>query len=134
MHAKLIDDDELSYPPALLHEWRDTSEHMAALEARGFAIRRASPFPDLERKMPALVAEMRADLTKHPLTRQFIIMSKNWSYNGGRTPLFMYFLEDHPDLPSMMTIMEHKGAIYSIKFNNVDRYNFNEDFVDYLLG
>jgi len=34
-HAKLIDDDELTYTPAVLRDWKETSEHMAALEARG---------------------------------------------------------------------------------------------------
>jgi hypothetical protein len=50
-HAKLIDDDELTYNPAVLRDWKETAERMAALEARGFVIRKAQPFP-IWRKKP----------------------------------------------------------------------------------
>ena len=33
--AKLVDDDELTFTVAVLREWKETAEHMAALEARG---------------------------------------------------------------------------------------------------
>lgn len=133
-HAKIIDDDELAYPASLLREWKETAEHMAALETKGFEVRRAAPFPDLERKAPALIAEMRQDLNKSPLIRQFIILSKRVTYNPGATPFFVYYFEDHEYLLSMMTIMEHAGAIYDIAFNDVPRYNFKESFVRYLIG
>jgi hypothetical protein len=118
----------------MLREWRDTAEHMAALEARGYAIRKASPFPDIEKKAPTLIAEMREDLRGAPLTRQFVLLSRKWSYNAGPTPQFSYFFEDHEQLLGIMTIMEHGRAIYSAKFNRVDRYNFTEEFVSYLMG
>lgn len=133
-HAKLIDDDELTYTPAVLHEWKTTAEAMAALEARGYEVRRARPFQTLERKAPALIAEMRRDLYKSPLVREFIVLSKQMTYNGGGRPLFRYFLEDHDNLMAIMTVMIHYGAIYDIAFNSVPRYNFQEDFVDYLIG
>ena len=133
-HAKLIDDDELTYTPALLREWKDTAEHMAALEARGFAVRRASPFPGLERKAPKLIAEMREDFRQKPLVREFIVMSKGPVFNYGRTPLFTYHLEDHEYLLSLMTIMENAGAIYDASINSVPRYKFSEEFVAYLIG
>ena len=133
-HAKLIDDDELTYTPALLREWKDTAEHMAALEARGFAVRRASPFPGLEKKAPQLIAEMRADLHQSPLVREFILLSKGMMFNYGRTPLFTYYHEDHEYLLSLMTIMENAGAIYNAAINSVPRYKFTEEFVAYLIG
>jgi hypothetical protein len=107
---------------------------MAALEARGFAVQRAAPFPDLEKKAPALIAEMRCDLSKSPLVRQFVLLSKGMSYSGGRTPYFTYFYEDHEYLQSIITIMEHVGAIYDVAFNRVPRYNFRESFVSFLIG
>lgn len=134
IHAKLIDDDELRFPPSVLREWKETAEHMAALEARGYAVKKASPFPDLERKAPSLISEMRDDLKGNPLTRQFILMSRKWCYNGGIIPFFTYYYEDHENLPSIVTIMEHYGAIYDVAFNDVPRYNFNEEFVSYLIG
>lgn len=99
--AKLIDDDELTYSIAVLREWKETAEHMAFLEARGYAVRKAAPFPDLEKKAPQLFAEMRKDLTSQPLVRQLIVLSKKVTYNRGPTPLFVYFHEDHesPPLP-----------------------------------
>lgn len=133
-HAKLIDDDELTYTIPVLRDWKETAEHMAALEARGFAVRRAAPFPSLESKAPRLLAEMREDLTKQPLVRQFIVLSKRVTYNPGPTPSFRYYYEDHEYLLSLMTIMEHAGAIYDIAFNDVPRFNFSEEFVSYLVG
>ena len=133
-HAKLIDDDELDYPPARLREWKETAEHMAALEARGYAVRRASPFPDLEKKAPKLVAEMREDLKGNPLVREFVVIGKGWLYNSGPTPHFEYYFEEHDQLLGVMTIMVHVGAIYSNKYNRVDRYIFTEEFVRYLIG
>lgn len=132
-HAKLIDDDELHYTCALLHDWKETAENMAALEARGYAIRRSSPFPDLEKKAPKLIAEMWVDLTGRPLTREFVLLKKAWCYNPGDTPYFEYFFDDHDQLLSIMTIMEHARAIYSVKRNNVDRYHLTEEFVSFLL-
>jgi hypothetical protein len=133
-HAKLIDDDEMTHPPAVLRAWKETAEHMAALEALGYVVRKARPFSDLEKKAPKLIAEMREDLTKRPLVRQIIVLSKRVSYNPGQTPFFTYYFEDHEDLLSVMTIMQHVGAIYDIAFNKVPRYNFSEDFVSYLIG
>lgn len=133
-HAKLIDDDEIAYPPSVLRDWKETAEHMAALEARGFQVRRASPFADIERKAPKLVAEMRQDLNGNPLVRQFVLLRKGVLYNYGNTPSFTYFFEDHEYLKSIMTIMIHGDAIYNVTTSNVDRYNFTEEFVSFLIG
>ena len=107
---------------------------MAALEARGFAVRRAVPFVDLEKKAPKLIEEMRTDLAGHPLVREFILMPKGAIYNHGETMIFTYYYEEHEYLSSMMTIMEHTGAIYNAAFNDVPRYHFTEEFVSYLIG
>ncbi|MBR1266367.1 hypothetical protein JQ629_02485 [Bradyrhizobium sp. AUGA SZCCT0222] len=133
-HAKLIDDDELSFPASLLREWKSTAEQIAALEARGYAVTRAQPFPDLEKKAPKLIAEMREDLRKEPLVRQFVLIpNRRVSYNAG-SPQFMYFEDEHEYLSSVMTIMLHVGAIYDARFNRVPRYNFTEEFVRFLIG
>lgn len=133
-HAKLIDDDEFTYTSAVLSDWKETAEQMAALEARGFAVRRAAPFPALEQKGPELIGEMREDLKKRPLVREFILLSKRVMYNPGRTPFFVYYYEDHEYLTSLTTIMQHAGAIYDVAFNDVPRFNFTEEFVSYLIG
>jgi hypothetical protein len=132
--AKLIDDDEVSFPATLLHEWKSTAEQIAGLEARGYAVTRARPFPDLEAKAPKLVAEMREDLRSKPLVRQFVLLpNRRVSYNAG-SPQFMYFQDEHEYWSSIMTIMQHAGAIYDSRFNQVPRYNLTEEFVRFLIG
>ncbi len=134
-HAKLIDDDELTYTSAVLLDWKGTAEAMAGLEAKGYEVRRARPFPELEKKAPKLVAEMRDDLNSNPLCREFILLpNRGIGYWSGNTPHFTYFYEEHEALGSLITIMQHYGAIYDVAFNNVPRYNFQEEFVEYLIG
>ncbi|MER8858983.1 hypothetical protein NKI09_15170 [Mesorhizobium sp. M0757] len=133
-HAKLIDDDELTYTPAVLHVWKSTAEAMAKVEAAGFVIHRGRSFGDLEKKAPKLVAEMRQDLNSHPLVREFIVLSKKVTYMGSGKQILMYFLEDHENLRGVIDVMLNYGAIFDVSFNKVPRYNFREDFIDYLVG
>lgn len=107
---------------------------MAALEARGYAVRKARRFADLERKLPNLLAEIRQDLSEDPLVRQIILLSKRFMYTPGRTPYFVYYYEAHEKLDSMLTVMQHYGAVYDISFNDVPRYNLTEEFVSFLVG
>ncbi len=132
-HAKLIDSDEIAFPPSLLNDWKSIAEQMAGLEARGYVVSSAQPYSTMEKKVPSLVSEMRVDLVADPLVRQFILMHKGMSYNHGSTPLFTYYYDTHPQLDAMITIMAHYKAVYDSSFNNVPRYNFNEAFVDYVL-
>jgi len=94
-HAKLIDDDELNYTLAGLRDSKDTAEHMAALEAPRLRVSQSHTISRVGEKGPQLLAEMREDLTKQPLVRQFILLSKRVTYNPGPTPFFVYFYEDH---------------------------------------
>lgn len=134
IHAKLIDDDELAFPASTLKAWKETAEMMAALETRGFIVQRAIPFGGLERKAPTLIAEMQEDLTRQPLVREFVLLSKRHNYGGGSKPSFQYFYEDHEYLASTMTIMVNVRAIREITFNSVPRFEFTEPFVSYLIG
>jgi hypothetical protein len=131
--GRLVDADEATHDVTTLMEWKAFAEAAAFVELRGFDIVRTRNFADLERKMPELIAEMRADLRQKRFTREFVVLSNNWSYNSGRVPHFSYFFEDHPELLGKLQICVHYRAIYDVKFNDVVRYNFSEDFVDYLL-
>lgn len=133
-HAKLVDDDKVTYTVSLLREWKEVAEQMAALEARGYEVRKATPFQDLEKKAPKLIEEMRQDLSGQPLVREFVLLSRNLIYNPGSVPFFVYYYDDHDHLDSIMTIMQHYRAIYDIIYNNVPRFNFTEEFVVYLIG
>jgi hypothetical protein len=134
-HAKLIDDDELTYTATILRGWKIEAESVAAVEALGYTVIKTARFDSLEEKAPKLLAEMRADLKRQHLIREFILLpSINVSYNGSSNERFVYYHEVHEYLSSLMTIMGNLGAIYDITFNDVPRYNFTEDFVSYLIG
>jgi hypothetical protein len=131
--AKIIDDDEFGHPRGKLLEWKEIAEHIAALELRGFAVSRARPFAKLEELLPELISEMRADIKKHSLYREFILLKKGLIYNASKQDFFVYYYNDHQSLDSKAQILVNYGAVVDITFNRVKRYNFTEDFVEYLL-
>jgi hypothetical protein len=134
-HAKLIDNDELNYTLVVLQDWKATAEHMAALEARGYAVKKAAPFGLLESKFPKLISEMRQDISNNPHFREFIILPDNGiAYHSKNNQLFCYHENEHDALVSAITILKHHGAAYEITNNNTPRFNFTEEFVLYLIG
>lgn len=130
--SRLIDADIPSHPADTLIEWKRLSEIQAYLALRNLEVVRSRNFKDLERKMPELIAEMRQDIQKHPFAREIIIMSKGWTYNGSGKMIFSYYFEEHEHLREKMKLCENYGAVVNITFNNVDRYEFTEDFAEYL--
>jgi hypothetical protein len=131
--AKLIDSDPAFYTTEVVRAWRTLAEATARRDLEQRRDPRADePFRRLERDMPTLLAEMRADLQKHPIAREFILFKKSWSYNGDGRLLLTYFYDDHPDLDSKILIMQNVGVIRDITFNNVKRYAMQEELVDYL--
>ncbi len=75
--AKLIDSDSPKYAVEILRAWKTVAEAGDEREAAKMAV-----FSKLEKIMPELLEEMRKDLTEHPLTREFILLSERWSYGG----------------------------------------------------
>jgi hypothetical protein len=131
--SRLVDVDVSSHSIDKLREWKTLAEMRAYLGIRGFAIVVSRSFQKLEDKMPRLVAEMRDDIAREPFIREFIIISKKWSYNSDpENPIFCYFFEDHDSLKPMLKVMQNYGAILETTYNNVDRFEFTEDFVEYL--
>lgn len=129
-----MDVDIASHSIDQLREWKTFAEMRAYLGIRGFAIVVSRSFQKLEDKMPKLVAEMRKDLGEQPFIREFIAGSKGWSYNGDpNNPIFCYYFEDHDNLKPMLRVMQNYGAIIETTHNNVDRFEFTEDFAEYLL-
>lgn len=126
--------DVASHSIAQLREWKTLAEKRAYLGIRGFAVVEPWSFKKLEDMMPSLVAEMRGDIVGAPFTREFIILSKQWCYNGDpEKPIFYYYFEDHDNLKSMLKVMQNYGAIIETTYNNTDRFEFTEDFAEYLL-
>jgi hypothetical protein len=130
--SRLIDADIPSHSADTLVEWKKLSEIQAYLALRNLEVVRSRNFRDLERKMPELISEMRQDLKDHPFAREIIIMSKKWTYNGSGKMIFSYFFEDHDHLLEKIKLCENYGAVVNITFNSVDRYEFTEDFAEYL--
>ncbi len=92
-------------------------------------------FIDLEHLMPELLAEMRDDITNNPLSREFVLLSKRWTYISRGNEL-AYYLEDHPDLENKVRILLNHGLIRDITRGivpyKVSRYVINEKFARYL--
>lgn len=131
-HGKLVDNDTVRYSPALLREWKRIAERLATLELenpRRVTDENLAPFVKAERLMPALLDEMRKDLSVSPLTREFIVFKKAWVYNGQATT---YYYDDHPDLDDKMRVLENLGLISNVTYNNVNRYRMSEPFAEYL--
>ena len=133
--AKLIDSDQTRYSVDVLKAWKRSAERTAAAELARHASggnQDQAAFAKAESLMPELLAEMRQDLREHKTTREAIILSRKWMYNGNGRVLFSYYFEDHSDLQGKFDVLTNLGFVRNIKFNNVHRYKFSEELVDYL--
>ena len=78
---------------------------------------------------------MKNDLREYPFDREFIILSKDWTYNGDPNNMVLqYHFEDHAYLRNKLRILENYGLIYEITYNNVDRFVVLEELADYLMN
>lgn len=85
--------------------------------------------------MPDLLHEIRKDLEQLPLSREFVVLQKAWTYIPGGNELH-YYHEDHPELDNKLRILQNYGLIrditHTIRNANVKRYVFMEPLVRYL--
>lgn len=88
-------------------------------------------FTRLEHMMPDLFTEMRKDLNEHPLSREFVVLKKVWSYQGRGHELAYYF-EDHPELENKLRILLNNHLIQDVTHTNVSRYIISEELASYL--
>jgi hypothetical protein len=130
--SRLIDVDTASHQTVQLREWKMLAEMRAYLGLRGFSIVVSRNFDRLEKMIPDLVTEMRKDILESKFTRELIALNKKWTYNGSERPYFVYYFQDHEELLGKLKVMLNYGALIDIKFNDVYRYEFTEDFVEYL--
>lgn len=61
-------------------------------------------------ELSALVAETRNDLEEHPLSREFVVLKKAWSYWAKGNGL-VYFYDDHEELDSKLQVLANLGLI-----------------------
>lgn len=137
--AKLIDSDVVRFNRAALEGWKRAAERAAAMAlARGGAGAsegQQEDYAKIERLMPALLEEMREDLTNHPTTREFIIKKLGAVYiNSPGKSILIYHFEEHEDLEGKIQVLDNLGLIREITYNSVKRFVFEERFVDYLTG
>jgi hypothetical protein len=134
--GKLVDDDQSRYSVSTLREWRRIAEAAAvrALERRGSRVTEPdAAFLRAERLMPDLIAEMRDDLAENPLSREFVILKKSWSYWAKGNEL-AYFYDDHSDLDNKLQILQGLGLVQDITYNNTKRFIITERLAEYLGG
>ncbi|RLC61707.1 MAG: hypothetical protein DRI01_08055 [Chloroflexi bacterium] len=132
--AKLVDSDSRRYGVDTLRQWKALAETIAAreLESWSSTVTDADQkFIRLEKLMPDLISEMRKDLNNNPLSREFVILKKSWSYWAKGYELVYYF-DEHPDLENKLFILQNYGLIQDITYNNTTRYIITEEFANYL--
>jgi hypothetical protein len=132
--AKLVDNDPIRYGVNVLRQWKTLAEKSAARELeyrRSIDTDSDQIFMELERIMPDLLAEIRKDLTEYPLSREFVVLKKGWTYWASGHELVYYF-EDHPELENKLRILLNYGLIQDVTHTNVSRYIISEEFARYL--
>ena len=134
--GKLVDNDQSRYTVAALREWKRIAELAAvrALEQRQSPTNQPdSAFLKAERLMPDLLTEMRKDLRANPLSREFVVLKKSWSYWSKGYEL-AYFYDDHPDLDNKIRILDSLALVKDITYNNTKRFIITERLAEYLRG
>jgi len=132
--AKLVDNDPSRYTADFLRQWKISTEQSVARELeQGRSVDTDSDkvFSEMERIMPDIINEMREDLAKNPLSREFVILKRIWTYCASGHELVYYF-EDHPELENKLRILLNHGLIQDITRTNVSRYVISEMFARYL--
>jgi len=134
--AKLADSDSIRYTIAKLLNWKHFAEQAALKELEGRSgasseVEKIS-FNKLEDLMSDLLSEMKEDLAKYPLCREFVLLKKKWVYPGFGHEL-RYFYEDHPDLRNKIRILENYNLVKDITYTGVDRFTITEKLAEYLI-
>lgn len=134
--AKVIDNDPVRFSRFVLEGWKRAAERAAAVsigQSSNGSCATQSSHAKIERLMPALLEEMREDLSNHPTSREFVVLKSTWVYNSPDFYL-AYYLDQHEDLEGKLQVLENLGFIRDITYNSVRRFLFQEQFVDYLTG
>lgn len=134
--AKLIDNDPIRFSRAVLEGWKRAAERLAAIkltQGRNSGNASQPGYAKIEHLMPALLEEMREDIRNNPTTREFVVLKRGWVYNS-RKPYLAYYLDEHDDLEGKLEVLANLGLLQEITYNNVRRFLFQEELVDYLTA
>ncbi|WEJ70441.1 hypothetical protein [Pseudomonas sp. PSE14] len=93
----------------------------------------AQQWADIERRYPALIAEMRADLATNEHVRVFFVVKDGLIIAATTEPSFEYCPVKHPNLIAATHHLQELGFITDVTTANTPRYRMTEAFVDLLL-
>lgn len=96
---------------------------------------REKEFKIVVTKMPDLIKEMKEDLGNPEMSecREFFISPSKTVTINSKNPAFLYFEDEHDNLKSKIRILENTGFVFDITPGNAPKYQFVEEFVEYLL-
>lgn len=101
---------------------------------RHLATQEAKLWKDIERRFPAVIAEMRSDFSTPDgrNVRAFFVKTSTSIMGGCSEPSFEYHTDKHPDLrPAMLVLTEH-GFIQDITPGSTPMYRVREKLIDWL--
>ena len=78
---------------------------------------------------------MKNDLNEYPFAREFVILSKDWTYNGNPNNMVLeYYFEEYVYLRNKLRILENYALIYEITYDNTVRFVISEKLANYLTN
>jgi hypothetical protein len=91
---------------------------------------------DIERRFPAVIAEMREDFSQSDRrhVRSFFVKASNTTIGFTSEPCFEYHTDKHPELTAAVTHLAKHGFISDITPGNCPMYRMHEHFVDRLIN
>lgn len=91
---------------------------------------------DIERRFPAVIAEMREDFSAgvNRNVRAFFVMQKGEWLNDTSEECFEYHTDTHADLLVAVNHLLFCGFISELKRGSCPKYRMHEHFVDLLRG
>lgn len=91
---------------------------------------------DIEKRFPALIAEMRQDFSEpaNRHVRAFFVKSSNSVLGGSSEPHFEYHTDKHPDIRAVIATLEEHGLIANITRGNCPMYRISEKLADQLIA
>ena len=89
-------------------------------------------FSKLLALMPALFAEMKADLNQEPLVREFVISPNKNVMFGHTKRRFTYYENEHEDLRNKVDLLEQHALVIDVTIGKAPIYRMAEELVAWL--
>lgn len=90
---------------------------------------------ELESNMPELFKEMRQDLKKTPLKREFILSPTETTMGWFPDGILVYYENKHSSLQDKVNLLIDHGMVIDITTTKyTPKYRMQKDFVQYLIN